>query len=224
MITIAKLFGKSPFAPLQGHMKKVSACVKKLTEVFEALKAGNQDSVHALVKELSKLEHEANLTKNDIRNHLPRSLFLPIDRPQFLEILSVQDDIADKAQEVGDLLTLRPLENFDQLGDGLCTHYKNNAEGFTETRQILKEFDELLESSFGGIEAEKVRSMVDSALTKTYEADKFRREFRKQFFSVADKFSAPTFYLWMRLIDEIGAIGAISARLANRIRTILELK
>ena len=37
MRTIARLFGKSPFSPLQTHMKKVSACIKKLSEIFAVL-------------------------------------------------------------------------------------------------------------------------------------------------------------------------------------------
>ena len=73
MLTIAKLFGKSPFSPLQSNMKKVGSCIKKLTEIFQEIENQNFEKIEALVAELSKLEHEADLTKNDIRNHLPRS-------------------------------------------------------------------------------------------------------------------------------------------------------
>ena len=37
MINIARLFGKSPFAPLQNHMQKVALCMKKLSAIFESL-------------------------------------------------------------------------------------------------------------------------------------------------------------------------------------------
>ena len=109
MLTIARLFGKSPFAPLQTHMNKVGSCVDKLVRIFDILLKGDSEKIERLVEELSQLEHEADLTKNDIRNHLPKSLFLPIDRSHFLEILSIQDSIADKAEEIGILLTLKPL-------------------------------------------------------------------------------------------------------------------
>ena len=72
-MTIARLFGKSPFAPLQSHMNKVALCIEKLSKVFESLE--QKDKIQRLVADLSQLEHEADLTKNDIRNHLPKSLF-----------------------------------------------------------------------------------------------------------------------------------------------------
>ncbi len=224
MLTIARLFGKSPFAPLQSHMKKVSSCIRKLSEIFEALGQKNQNEVEALVKQLSKLEHEADLTKNDIRNHLPKSLFLPIDRGQLLEILSIQDNLADKAEEIGHLLVLLPLDTLNELFTNLKLLYKKNLETFKDIKIIVKEMNELLESSFGGMEAEKVKSMIEKTSYKEYEADKFKHQLLKQFFQVANTLSTPSFYLYVRLIEEVHQISNISERLANRIRMILELK
>lgn len=224
MLTIARLFGKSPFSPLQSHMKKVSSCIKKLTEIFDLLKERKFDKIDDLVHQLSKLEHEADLTKNDIRNHLPKSLFLPIDRGQLLDILSIQDNIADKAEEIGNLITLQPFKTLGDLLDNLCKLYEKNIEAFWETRQVLKEMDELLESSFGGLEAEKVKAMIDQTSFKEYEADKMKHQLMKEFFEVADNLPTPAFYLYVRLIEEINHISHISESLANRIRMILELK
>ena len=120
MLTIAKFFGKSPFSPLQSHMRKVANCIKKLTQIFECLDKKDHEQVEELVKNLSKLEHEADLTKNDIRNHLPKSLFLPIDRTLLLEILSIQDSIADKAEEIGNFLVLIPVSHFKDFLIGMA--------------------------------------------------------------------------------------------------------
>src|SRR3989338_1751981 len=109
MLTIARLFGKSPFAPFQSHMKKVSLCIKKLTDIFEAIGKGEREHLTSLVQELSTLEHEADLTKNDIRNHLPKSLFLPVDRGALLEILALQDQLADQAEAIAHIAGMRAL-------------------------------------------------------------------------------------------------------------------
>lgn len=224
MLTIARLFGKSPFAPLQTHMNKVSGCIEKLRKMLEILSKIDIDKVEKLAAELSNLEHEADLTKNDIRNHLPKSLFLPIDHAQFLEILSIQDSIADKAEEIGILLTLRSEELFKDFKIDIHTLFKKNADVFLSAKQIIEEIDELLESSFGGLEAEKVKSMVELTAFKEYEAEKMKRIFLKQLFSQGESLSSPAFYLWLKLIEEIGEISHLSERLANRIRMILELK
>ncbi|MCB1075358.1 MAG: TIGR00153 family protein [Simkania sp.] len=222
MTTIARLFGKSPFLPLQSHMKKVSLCIKQLTEIFEKLPTSQAEEIEKLVIDLSSLEHEADLTKNDIRNHLPRSLFLPIDRGQFLEILSIQDSISDQAEDIGHLLILHPLE--PKLYENLHSLYKKNIEAFWDTRTIMKELNELVESSFGGMEAEKVKTFIERTSYIEYEADKMMHQLMKEFFAQSEKVSTPVFYLYIRLIEEINKISHISEKLANRIGMILELK
>jgi len=224
MLNIARLFGKSPFAALRSHMKKVSLCIERLSDIFNAFFKMDMEKIEKLAVDLSRMEHEADLTKNDIRNHLPKSLFLPIDRAHFLEILSVQDSIADKAEDIGILLTLRPLESFRNFHEDLVAFFRKNELVFLNAKQIIEEIDELLESSFGGIEAEKVKTMVEQTAYKEYEADKLQKLFMKQLFTYGDMLNVPTFNLWMRLIEEVGAISHLSERLANRIRMILELK
>src|SRR5579872_980394 len=199
MLTIARLFGKSPFAPLQNHMNKVASCIEKLTKVFEVLAKKDIDKIERLVAELSTLEHEADLTKNDIRNHLPKSIFLPIDRSHFLEILSIQDRIADKTEDIGDLLILRPNELLSDFFLDLQSLFKKNCEVFWYSKHIIEEIDELLESSFGGIEAEKVKTMVEQAAFKEYEANRMCQQIMKQLFTKGDALSPPAFYLWLRL-------------------------
>lgn len=224
MLTIARLFGKSPFAPLQSHMNKVANCVEKLSLIVESLANPKPDEIEKFVAALCSLEHEADLTKNDIRNHLPRSLFLPIDRGQFLEILAIQDSIADKAEDIGILLTLRPLASFKNFKPELLALFQKSALVFWDAKHIIEEIDELLESSFGGIEAEKVKEMVEQTAYKEYEVDLMQRAMMKQLFASGDSLSAPDFYLWHKVIEEVSALSNLSEKLANRIRMVLEIK
>jgi uncharacterized protein len=224
MLNIGKLFGKSPFSPLQTHMKRVASCIEKLTTLFEALAKRDMEKIEKLSTDLCALEHEADITKNDIRNHLPRSIFMPIDRAHFLEILSVQDSIADKAEEIGVLLALRPLEPLKEMQSDLQAFYKKNIKVFWHAKQIIEEIDELLESSFGGIEAEKVKTMVEQTAYLEHESNLMKRTLLKQLFSLGDTLPAPSFYLWVRIVEELGALSHLSERLANRIRMVLELK
>jgi hypothetical protein len=222
MLTIARLFGKSPFAPLQTHMNKVASCVEKLAKVFECLANGEIEKIERYVEDLSALEHEADLTKNDIRNHLPKSLFMPIDRTHFLEILAVQDSIADKAEEIGITLTLRPLEGKWSLS--LAELFHKSSEVFWDSKRIIEEIDELLEASFGGIEAEKVKTMVEKTAIKEDEAHHLQRMLMKALYTEGEELSTPAFYHWIHLIEAIGELAERSERLANRIRMILETK
>jgi predicted phosphate transport protein (TIGR00153 family) len=224
MLTLLSLFGRSPFAPLQSHMESVGYCVHRLPDLFEALEDKDYVTLEKLAEEISRLEHDADLIKNDIRNHLPKSLFLPIDRGNLLEILSIQDSIADKAEDVAVLMTLKPLELLPIFREEFRLFLHKNIETFDEAKLIIKELHELVESSFGGIEAEKVRSMVDEVAYREHEADLIQRQLLKSFFKAEDELTYITFHLWQRLFESIAAISNYSENLAYRIRMTLELK
>ena len=224
MQTLARIFGRSPFAPLQAHMEKVAACVEELLPLFEALSKKEFDEVEALSKKVSKLEHEADLTKNDIRNNLPTGLFLPIARASLLEILSLQDAIADTAENVGVLLTFRHLEIQKDFHDAFFLFLKKNIEACHAVTGIIGEMNGLLESSFGGKEAEKVKKLVDDVALKEHEIDLLQHELLKHFFQKCDAMPAPLFYLWMKVIQEVGSLSDLAEKLANRVRMTLEVK
>ncbi len=223
MLSIAKLFGKSPFAPLQTHMEKVHSCVILLDSLFIALKEKNYEKVKEIGLNISKKEHEADLTKNDIRNHLPKSLFLPIDKSIFLEILSFQDSFANKAEDIAVTVTLKELKHYEEI-EGFDEFYKKNIKSFLLAYDVIKEFDNLLESSFGGTEAHKVKEMIEKLAYKEHELDILGYNLLKKLYSLTDKFSYSTFHLWNTILKEVGELSNIAERLGNRIRMILELQ
>ena len=205
MLTIARLFGKSPFAPLQTHMDKVASCMRELPGLFLAILQQDEQTI-----KISQLEHEADITKNDIRNHLPKSLFLPVDRGSLLEILRLQDALSDQAEKIAQTATFKALELPGVMKDSFQLFCTKTMEIFWFTRQVIGELDELLESSFGGLEAEKVKGMVEQIAFHEYENSLLQIQLIKN--------------LCHALIQEIGALSSISEQLGNRIRMLLELK
>ena len=224
MLNLAKLFGSSPFAPLQKHLSKVSACIKELEVLFLAVAKNDKEQIETAAKKVSKQEHEADLVKNNIRNHLPRSIFLPINRQDLLDILALQDSLADKAEDVAVLATLSSLECYDLLKDHFEFFCSENIEAFKLVKKALKEFDNLLESSFGGIEAEKVKIIIEELALKEHEIDILQNEILKHLYASGTKMTYPSFTLWITIIKEIGQLSNIGEKLGNRIRMILELK
>lgn len=224
MRTIINLFGRSPFSPLRRHMEKVSLCVHMLKDLFNALYENNFKTASVIAETIQTYEHEADLTKNDIRNHLPKTLFLPIDRIQLLEILSMQDTLADRAEDVAVLCTIKELHPIIACKDEFYRLLDKNLESFDEASKIIEELHDLLESSFGGIEAEKVRTLVERVAATEHEADLIQREVLRKFFSIEKEISMSDFYLWLKIFEAVSSISNISEALANRIRMTLELK
>lgn len=224
MLTILNLFGRSPFAPLQTHMENVSRCVHKLPELFQALESQDFNATERIADEISEIEHQADLVKNDIRNHLPKTLFLPIDRAQLLEILAIQDQIADKAEDVAVLSMLKPLEIFPAFKEEFKVFLQQNLDAFNGAERIVKELHELIESSFGGREAEKVRLMVDEVAYREHKVDLTQRQLLKILFKSDTQMTFTSFYQWQKIIENVASISNLSENLADRIRMTLDIK
>ena len=159
------LFGRSPFKPIQAHMEKSRACVKRIKPVINSIIDKEPAEFDRLFKEISDLESEADVIKNDIRSHLPKSIFLPIDRRDLLEILDIQEELPDTIQDIGILLTLRQLKLPADMKEPLNNLIDEVATVCNQAADMVQEFDELVETSFGGKEAEKVLAMIEQILT-----------------------------------------------------------
>lgn len=224
MLTIVSLFGRSPFAPLQAHMEKVASCVYILPELFRALENKEYAHVEQIAESISELEHLADLAKNDIRNHLPRSLLLAIDRTQLLEILSIQDSIADMAEDAAVLLTIKQLAITPNFSEPFWLFLNKNLEAFRAASFVIKEIHELLETSFGGKEAEKVNDMIEEVCFKEHEADVLQKKLLQAFFTGEEELPYSALHLWQKIFESIAAISDQSEKLAHRVRMTLQLK
>src|SRR5690349_9792999 len=193
MRSIVNLFGRSPFSPLRKHIEKVASCVHMLQDLFKTINEGQYAKTNTIADQIHAYEHEADRIKNDIRNHLPKSLFLPIDRAQLLEILSMQDSLADRAEDVAVLCTLKDLVPSPGWKDEFKALLDKNIECFDEALKIMEELHDLLESSFGGLEAEKVRAMVERVAFIEHEADILQRKLLKTFFNSDEQLSMSNF-------------------------------
>jgi predicted phosphate transport protein (TIGR00153 family) len=224
MNVLKNLFAKSPFAPLQSHMEKVTACVNKLEDLFKAYNDKDFEKMDEISQELSQLEHAADLTKNEIRNHLPKGLFLAVNRGDLLEILSLQDRLADRAEDIGVLMTLKKLEPLKGVRKDFKAFLDKNLEAVRYAHKIIQEIDELLETSFGGKEAEKVRSMVEEVAYMEHEADILQRNLLKKLYNTDEDIPYTSFTLWINVLQAIASLGNNSEKMANRVRMLLDIR
>ena len=223
--TIGRLFGHSPFSLLQSHMEEVERCVIKMGECLLAAEEEDWTRVEALARETSEIEHQADLIKEDIRNHhIKKGLFMPVDRYRLLEILAIQDRLADVAEDVTVLVTYRPIAMPEDIKNTFQRFLELNLEAFRRVARIIGRLDELLQTGFGGAEAEKVRGMVQEVAKAEHEADLVQQELLKAVFRHESEMTFGEFYLWMRLTRALASLSNQSENLANRVEAALELK
>ena len=222
MRSIINVFGRSPFVPLQMHMAKVAECINELPIIMEAYLTNDAGKVASLAEKISSLEHNADMLKHEIRNNLPRGLFMPVDRSKLLRILSLQDSIANRAENLAVLLTFKQANTFDSFEDSLLSLLKNSLDTFQFANQVIDDFDELLESGFGGVEAGRVLKLVDQVARKEYECDLCQRDVLRLLLKHEDLISYGDFFLWTRIIQQIGGIADRSDNLCAAVRETLD--
>ena len=221
MRTIFSMFAKSPFKPLVSHIDLVQECVNQIIPLFEFLQARDYQKVEETSKRIEKLEHKADKIKDDIRSHLPQSIFLPVDKRDFMRLLSAQDDIADAVEDLAVLLRIKNLEIPGALNESLMDLAHHVVGAASEACRMIRELEDLLEASFGGAEAEKVEKMAQNLGAAEWEADKKQFLLAQQLFSLGDQLSAADLLLMNEVVKKLGGVADEAEKIGKTLRIFL---
>ncbi len=218
---LAGLFGKSPIGPMQEHMKVVTDCVHNIVPLFEALGEGDRERLVALNEKIHALEGEADDIKNELRSRLPKSLFMPVDRRDLLDLLNAQDSIADTAQDVGELLEVRKMEIPEMLKEGLLPYVRRTVDAVEQCNRVINELDELLEMGFRGRARERVEKMVGVLGAIETDTDDLGLELTRALFAAEEEMKPLSVVFWYELIQKIGDIADFAEDVGDRLRLLI---
>jgi len=221
MRSILSMFAKSPFKPLVSHMDKVRSCVNQIAPLFKAQENSDYDQVLAISEKITHLEHEADNIKTDIRTHLPQSMFLAVDKKDFGQLLSAQDDIADAVEDLAVILRIKQLTTPDEIKEPLNNLVDHVVQIASAACDLIFELDNLLEASFGGVEADKVDKGCHSLAEMEWEADRKQFLLAQKLFALGDSISASDLLLWNEVSKKLGAVADESEKIGKTLRIFL---
>jgi predicted phosphate transport protein (TIGR00153 family) len=221
MRSILGLFGKSPFGPLTHHAEWVHETVVRIRPLFEAFAAEDWERTEEIYEEISELEHKADMIKNDIRDHLPKSMFMPVDRGDILIFLREQDRIADAVEDLGVLLTMRRTPTPPALRDGLFELVDaviRTSEAWYETS---RELPMLQEASFTGPEVTRVLEQINRVSELELEADDKQAAITKELFEHEEEIGPVSVMLWFNIFRVLGAVANHAENTGDFLRLML---
>ncbi|MFO7603044.1 MAG: TIGR00153 family protein [Gammaproteobacteria bacterium] len=219
--TISSLFGSSPVRPLQTHMASVQECIVELIPFFEAVVKEDWTAAREQQKKISKLEREADKLKRQLRLQLPNSLFMPVDRRDLLELLTMQDKIANKAKDIAGIILGRKMTFPDTINEQLIAFVQRCIDASRQAQVAINELDELVETGFGGREVKLVEAMIKTLDEIESDTDKIQVKVRAELFK-KEKDLPPVDVMFMyRVIDWIGDLGDLSQRVGSRLELML---
>uniref|UniRef100_UPI0040579C00 TIGR00153 family protein n=1 Tax=Candidatus Electrothrix sp. TaxID=2170559 RepID=UPI0040579C00 len=218
---LAGLLHKSPFKPIQEHMRTVFSCVSLLEPLFAALHTKDFEKLTKIAGQIAELETAADKLKSTFRLNMPKTLLLPVDRRDMLKLLHDQDSLADKTEEISQILISRDMEVPEAIKDLLNILLTRTLGICTEAKLIVEELDELVEVGFRGREHDKVILMIDELRKTEHEIDQTLHQLRRTLFSVEESLSPVSAMFWYKIIDLLGGMSDLAENMADRLLLFL---
>ena len=183
---ISALFGRSPIRPIQQHMAKAQSCITLLGDFLEASYNNDWLKAEEIQLAIHNTENEADALKREIRTHLPRSLWLPVARNDLLEMLQIQDRLANQARDIAGIMLGRKIEIPEELIECVRDYYQKNLNTSMQALKAINELDELLETGFRGSEATLVEGLVVELDELEHQSDVSQVKLRGMLFQIED--------------------------------------
>ena len=217
----ASLFRRSPFTVLQEHMRVAIQCAEEVPGLFKALAVKDQGEVEKIKDRIFALEEQADEIKNQLREHLPRSLFMPVDRRDLLEVLDMQDSIADVAQDIAGLLVERSMILPERMAEPVVALAEKCVEVCRHSAKIIEALDELLATGFKGQQVSQVNEMIGALNRLEDETDVLGIALSRLLFEHEDQMKPVSIMFWYRLIEWIGDLADYAEKVGNRLRLLI---
>jgi len=218
---LANIFGASPVRPLEQHMDIVYRCAKKLRPFVNAVIKRDLKRMNEVRSQIEALENEADDLKKQIRINMPKSLFMPVPREDLLELLLVQDRIANRTKDVSGIIVGRKMK----IPKSIAKHYLEfvdcNIDAVKQARKSVRELDELFTAGFKGAEVELVSELIEELDRLETMTDKQQSELRADVFEIEKDLDPINVMFLYQVIELTGEIADMAERVGRRLELLL---
>jgi len=215
------IFGSSPIRPLQQHMEKVLECTQELAPLFAAVSDADFAAVAQAQERVARLEDEADALKKELRLRLPNSLFMPVDRRDLLELLRVQDKVANKAKDIAGLILGRQMQIPESMREDFRVFLQRCIDTVAQALQAVREMDELVETGFRGTEVDNVLNMIQQIDVIEKETDTMQVQLRRKLHALEPTLPPVDVMFLYKIIEWTGDLADLAQRVGSRLHLML---
>ena len=217
---LANIFGSSPVRPLEKHVDIAYRCTRELNAFFAAVVKENWKAAGKVRDRISALEHDADDLKKKIRLHLPKSLFMPVPREDLLELLLVQDKMANRTKDVSGLVVGRKMTIPSAIADDFLEFVARNVDAAKQARKSVRELDELFTSGFRGAEVALVEALIEELDQIETDTDDRQAALRLALFQIENELPPIDVMFLYRVIELTGEIADMAERVGRRLELL----
>ena len=212
---------KSPFDQLLEHMGKVRECINLLGEGLIRYYKGDYKGFSELTEKVSSLEHDADIIKGNLRNHLPKSLFMPVDKGKFLWALREQDAILDHAENLVQMLDMRHTKIPDELQKIFIEHAQLVVKTVTAMEKAVENIRDLVETSFVQREREQTKQFIHFVHDYEWQADQKKYDMTKGIYKLEKKLNPMDVYHLLKIADWVDDIADHAENVSDWLRSMI---
>ncbi|OED42615.1 TIGR00153 family protein [Endozoicomonas sp. (ex Bugula neritina AB1)] len=218
---LSSVFGRSPIGPIQKHIATAHECAMQLEAFFQAAFAEHWDEVHNIQQKIIRLEHEADNIKRNVRLSLPKSLFLPVPRSDLLEIVTMQDKVANRTKDIAGIVLGRKMVIPKVMREAFIEYLQRSIATSAQALRAMEELDELLEAGFRGREVDLVEQLIEELDNIESETDRHQIHVRRILFDLEQDLPPVDVMFLYKIIDWVGDLADRASRVGGYLQLLL---
>jgi hypothetical protein len=215
------MFGKSPISPLQQHMTSAHSCIELLNDLMLAMKNHEWDTAELIRTNISKREQQADVLKKKLRLSLPSTFMMPFSRRDLLDLLLIQDSIANISKDVSGLMCNRQMTFPDEILDDVIELTKVCVKTSAKALKAINELDELLETAFGKRERKVVSNIIKQINSLESKSDTAQHTIRAKLFPLESSLPPIDVVFYYRAIEWLGELADSAQKVGSRLEILL---
>ena len=217
---IGEVLSSSPLSMLERHIAVCADCVTKLTAYFEAAQAGKWKRASDIRDEIARLEGLADDIKLDVRRNLPRGLWMSVSRADLLELVRMQDKMANDAKDVAGLSLGRELAFPQQMDKGIFKFLESVTECVNQAVVVVGAVRELSRSAFGARQVDAIAVKSTNVERLERKSDDQQSKLRAKLRKHEEALSPIDAIFLYQLLSTIGDIADNAEKVAHRAQII----
>ena len=217
---ISDVISNSPLALLERHAGVCVDCVERLPLYFAEAQANRWGRANDVREEICRFEGLADELKQDVRSNLPRGLWMSVSRADLLELVRVQDKMANGVKEVSGISLGRQLAFPAAMTSEVADFIDVVVQVSRIVVKIIGATRELSRSAFGTRQTNVILDFVSQVEADERRSDEMQATLRARLREYEAELSAVDAIFLYQLLAAIGDIADNAEKVAHRAQII----
>ena len=213
---ISDVISNSPLALLERHAGVCLDCVERLPLYFAEAQANRWGRASDVREEICRFEGLADELKQDVRSNLPRGLWMSVSRADLLELVRVQDKMANGVKEVSGISLGRQLAFPAAMTSEVADFIDVVVQVSRVVVKIIGATRELSRSAFGTRQTNVILDFVSQVEADERRSDEMQATLRARLREYEAELSAVDAIFLYQLLAAIGDIADNAEKVAHR--------